>query len=136
MTISSSKLPDDVQVLLREHIECFEELHLLLLLVTERREWSVQELMSRLRLSQPSVATALASLLSHGLVSLAAPAGHSSPSYRYASGAHDLAVATLARVYHDHPIAVMRLMGTLSIERIRADAMRAFVDAFLFRKGK
>jgi len=128
-------LPTDVEQLLRERIGSHEQLHILLLLFRDRRNWSTAELATHFKLSTASVSEALSALTAQNLVVSASdlPQG---PNYRYASGTCNTAVEALERAYQDQPIAVIRMLAQRSIERIRADALRAFADAFLFRKGK
>jgi predicted transcriptional regulator len=128
-------LPVEVRRFLRERIGSYEELHLLMLLLEQRREWSKEELATQVRLSIESVSSAIATLVTRGLVA-AAPGAGPEPKYRYAAGVQDAAVNELVRAYREQPIAVARLLAQGSIERIRAGALRAFADAFLFRKGK
>jgi len=127
-------LPADVQALLRERIGSYEQLQILLQLFEDRRAWSAQALAAHLRLSAALISDALAALVARGLV--AAGCELPEPDYRYASGRHDAAVAGLAKAYQEQPLAVVRMLTELSIERVRADALRAFADAFLFRRGK
>ena len=129
-----SALPADVQTLLRERISSYEQLHVLLLLFQDRTEWSAEALAAHFRLSTASMSATLSVLATQGLD---VPAHEvPEPRYRYASGVHDAAVEALGYTYREQPLAVIRLMAEQSIERIRADALRAFADAFLFRKGK
>ncbi|HVN45004.1 MAG TPA: hypothetical protein VMT66_07105 [Steroidobacteraceae bacterium] len=125
----------EVQSLLRECIGSYEELHLLLLLFKERREWSRDELAVHGKFSPASVSLAIAALVARGLVA-AAPEAGPEPKYRYAAGVQDAAVDELVRAYREQPVAILRILAEGSIERIRAGALRAFADAFLFRKGK
>src|SRR5581483_2158058 len=125
----SHALPTDVQTLLRVRIGSYEQLHILLFLFQERTEWSAELLATHFNLSEGSTSEALSALVMHGLV--ATISGVTAPKYRYVSGAHDPTVKTLARVYQEQPLSVIRLLDEQSFERIRA-----FADAFLFRKDK
>jgi len=127
-------LPTDVQELLRLRIGSYEQLHVLLLLFQGRAEWSVEALAAHLKVSADSASQALSALAAHGLVARASEPPE--PKYRYASGRQDAAVEALVRAHQEQPLAIIRLLAEQSIERIRADALRAFADAFLFRKGK
>lgn len=127
-------LPAPVQALLRERIGSYEHLHVLILLFADRTEWSAQALAAHFKLPTASISAALSVLVTHGLV---VPTPElMEPKYRYASGVHDPAVEALVHAYQEQPLSVIRLLAEQSIERIRADALRAFADAFLFRKGK
>ena len=127
-------LPADVQSLLREHVSSYEQLHILLLLFQERVDWSAEALAARFKLPVTSISAALSVLASHGLV---IPTSEPpDPKYRYASPMNEPAVEALVHAYQKQPLAVIRFLAEQSIERIRADALRAFADAFLFRKDK
>lgn len=128
------ELSPEVAALLRERIESYEALQGLLLLHAERIPRSAAELSARLKLSSASMAPALESLVRHGLASVE-PLGPG-VGYRYASDGHGAAVSALVHAYSQQPLAVIRLLAASSIERIRADALRAFADAFVFRKRK
>jgi predicted ArsR family transcriptional regulator len=129
-----SALPADVQALLRERIDSYEQLQILLQLFQDRRDWSAHALAAHLRLSAALISEALAALVARGLV--AAAREPPQPDYRYASGQHDTAVAGLASAYQEQPLGVVRMLTEQSIERVRADALRAFADAFVFRRGR
>ena len=122
----------EVQTLLRERIGSYEQLHVLLLLFKQRKEWSEDEITTEVRISRSEVAVTLSALVANQLISPSSAAAEA--KYRYLSGAHDAVVEELVRSYHERPIAIIRLLAGRSIERIRADALRAFADAFLFRK--
>ncbi|HTT04689.1 MAG TPA: hypothetical protein VMF64_05320 [Steroidobacteraceae bacterium] len=129
------ELPTDVQALLRAHVESYEALHILLLLFQERRDWSTDEIGARLKLPVPAVGNALTSLARHALaarVEASAPDTH----YCYRISLQDASVAALVRVFREHPSAVLRLMAIASIERIRANAPRAFVYFFPLCKAR
>ena len=129
------ELSPEVAELIRDRIESYEALQALLLLHGERGLQSAEEVSARLNLSVGSVVTALASLKENQLLTCSDSSG-SEPKFRYADGPHDAVVVALALAYSQQPIAVIRLLAASSIERIRADALRAFADAFVFRKGK
>ena len=135
MPIDPASLPIEVEKLLRERIGSYEQLHILLLLFKSRRDWSPEELAAHVKLSTGAVSEALSALTVKNLVMLVSDLSPVS-KYRYGAGAHDAAVEALVGAYQDQPIAVVRVLAQGSIERIRADALRAFSDAFLFRKGK
>lgn len=121
-----------VQALLRERIGSYEQLHVLILLFGDRTDWSAEALATHFKLPTGSISAALSALVTHGLV---VPIPElPKPKYRYASDVHDPDVEALVHTYQEQPFAVMRLLAEQSIERIRAHALRAFADAFLFRK--
>lgn len=123
-----------VRAFLRDDIDSFESLEVLLLLHRERTAWTADELCRRFEIRAPVIDDALASLVRARLVS--ATGQNVLGSYRYADGdsARDALVASLERAYRDEPIQIMRLMSANAIERLRNGAIRAFADAFVFRK--
>ena len=133
--VMDTTLPADVHSLLRERIASYEQLHLLRLVFKDRRLWSVEQLAAESRLPAATVQSDLSALIAQQLV-VSVPDVRCEAKYGYASGVHDATVQRLMQAYADQPISVMRSLAEQSIERIRADALRAFADAFLFRKGK
>lgn len=132
--MTANELPEDIQALLHERLESYEELHILLLLIEQRRDWSVEEIAARLKLTHAAIDSALVSLARNQLVTNTGEPQQR--RHRYADSPLDAAVTALATIYKERPIAVIRFMSTFSIERIRAEALRAFADAFLLRKDK
>lgn len=135
--MEESELPEDVCALLCAHIESYEQLEILLELRRERtRSWSAHELSSRLHLSSPLAAGALASLQARSLVRALPP--RPDPKYAYSppSPAVDAAVGNLAQQYAEHPLRVIKLMSANAIERVRTAALHTFADAFILRKDK
>ena len=129
------ELSPEVAALIRDRIESYEALQALLLLHAEHSLQSAEELSARLKLSSSSMGTALESLVRQQLLTRTECSG-SNPKYRYAGGPNDATVSGLALAYSQQPIVVIRLLAASSIERIRADALRAFADAFILRKGE
>lgn len=129
-------LDEEVRAFLRHHIDSFESLEVLLLLYRERTAWTADELCRRFRVRAPVIDDAIASLVRARLVN--ATERNVLTSYRYADedSVRDALVASLERTYRDEPIQVMQLMSANAIERLRSGAIRAFADAFVFRKDK
>ncbi|HEX8757637.1 MAG TPA: hypothetical protein VF745_14970 [Steroidobacteraceae bacterium] len=127
---------DEVCAFLRDNIDSFESLEILLLLRRERIAWTAEELCRRLGTRAALIDDALASLVRARLVNTADR--DTLVLYRYADAdsARDAIVGSLERAYRDESMEVMRLMSTYAIERLRTGALRAFADAFVFRKGK
>lgn len=124
-----------VQRLLRDHIESYEQLELLLLLRAEPdHPWTVDALSARLRIPASLVLLALDALQTAGFVN-ARPFG---AEKQYACVAQtDYVEATLARLvqaYREHPIPILKQMSANAIERVRTAALRTFADAFILRK--
>ena len=121
---------------LRDCIDSFESLEVLLLLYRERTAWTADELCRRFKIRAPVIDDALASLVRARLVSTTQQ--NVLTSYKYADEdlVRDALVASLERTYRDEPIQVMQLMSANAIERLRSGAIRGFADAFVFRKDK
>lgn len=133
--MSEGDLPTNVQALLYEHIESYEQLEVLLLLRLEAVEtWSEERISSRLKIPSAMAAEALGALIKSGLVKLRADW----PRYEYAAEtrALDDAVGTLARLYTTHRFEIVKLMSANAIKRMRTGALRAFADAFVLHKDK
>lgn len=127
---------EELRAFLRDYIDSFESLEILLLLRRERTAFTAEELCRRLKTRAPLIDDALASLVRGRLVN--ATEQNLPTSYTYADEnlARDAIIASLERAYRDEPIQVMQLMSTNAIERLRSSAIRAFADAFIFRKDK
>lgn len=127
---------DEVRAFLRDNIDSFESLETLLLLRRERTAWTAEELCRRLSTRAALIDDALAALVRTRLVSTFDRDTLTLYRYADADSARDGIVGSLERAYRDEPMQVMRLMSTYAIERLRTGALRAFADAFIFRKGK
>jgi hypothetical protein len=130
----ADSLPQDVQSLLRDCVESFEHLAVLLLVYRESmRDWSVLELAERLSIPAQLVESAVADLGRTGLVQIASEA--SPVRYRYlADTAAHAAIAKLAHEYAENPVGVIRLLSANAIERVRTSALQTFADAFVLKK--
>lgn len=126
---------DAASAFLRDHIDSFESLEILLLLRRERTPYTAEELSRRLKTRAPLIDDALASLVRARLVNADQ---NVLTLYTYADedSARDAIVGSLDRIYRDEPIQIMRLMSTNAIERLRTSTIRAFADAFIVRKHK
>lgn len=124
-----------VRAFLRDYIDSFESLELLLLLRQERTAFTAEELCRRLKTHTPLVDDALASLVRARLVNTDQ---NVVTCYAYADedSARDAIVGSLERLYRDEPLLIMQLMSTNAIERLRTSTIRAFADAFVVRKDK
>lgn len=127
-------IPDDVQTLLRDCIESFEQLEILLLLLKRPGEtWAPDAVATaiKLSLSEDAAAEALAHLRRWNLIE-----GEARGRYRYnPANRLDATIRALATVYEDERLEVMRLMNQNAIERVRTSALRAFSDAFFVGGG-
>jgi DNA-binding IclR family transcriptional regulator len=132
----SDFVSDDVRAFLRENIESYEELEVLLLLQRESvGPWNARALAARLHLPAPLLHEALGALRSRKLVDRWFDG--TEECYRLAADmAANETLASLATLYASHAVEIIKLMSTHSIERIRTAALRSFADAFVFRKDK
>lgn len=131
-----SPLPRDVEELLRERIETFEELEILLVLYANTAgEWTAEAVAQRLGAATSDVAEALEHLRRAELVSSEQQGETTVFRYRPGSPALDTTVALLA-AHHGHDrLDVIRALNANAIERVRTGAIRAFADAFVVKPG-
>jgi hypothetical protein len=124
-----------VRAFLRDYIDSFESLEVLLLLRRERTACTAEELCRRLKTRAPLIDDALASLVRTRLVNTDR---NVLTLYTYADedSARDAIVSSLERIYRDEPIQIMQLMSTNAIERLRTRTICALADAFVVRKDK
>jgi hypothetical protein len=124
-----------VRAFLRDYIDSFESLEVLLLLRRERTACTAEELCRRLKTRAPLIDDALASLVRTRLVNTDR---NVLTLYTYADedSARDAIVSSLERIYRDEPIQIMQLMSTNAIERLRTRTICAFADAFVVRNDK
>lgn len=101
-------------------------LEVLLALKSERRVWSAQELVVRLRASELVVSGAIDALVVAGLASPEDGGAVYSPVDRTVEGCVDQA----ERLYQTHPNSVRR-----TIVSAAASSATAFADAFRLRRG-
>lgn len=128
---------EELQRFLREHIETYEQLEIVLLL----RHRSGQSLdcdaiSVELRLPEAVAEEALDALSQRELVTRTPAAAGPLFSYRPETPHLAELVSALAQLNHDRRLDVMRLMTANSIERLRAKAASTFADAFLLRRGR
>lgn len=128
-------LPEDVRVLLHEHIESYEQLEILLLLRRERyEEWTIEGLAARLHVREELVGSALDGLKAGGLVAATGAAPAPRFAYRPTSSGLDAAAGRLDREYAERPVRIIQLMSANAIERLRTAALHTFADAFVLKK--
>lgn len=135
--VADQELPEEVQRFLREHIESFEQLEIVLLL-RSRPDQALNSaaISAELRLPEAIVDETLHTLSGRELVARAR--GADGPLFSYSPETPALAelVSTVAQLNQDRRLDVMRLMTANSIDRLRAKALSTFADAFLLRRGK
>jgi DNA-binding MarR family transcriptional regulator len=122
---------------LREYIESYEQLEVLLALYAEpSRALTAKSLGVRLRMPTSTVSEALAVLCNRNLVERQKPDEGAECFQLRPQPIVNQTLARLAALYSSHAVEIIRLMSAHSIERIRTAALRSFADAFLFRKDK
>jgi hypothetical protein len=126
-----SRIPEDVQDLLRTQITSYEELETLLLLRAGRHSsWTAEALADALAVRSEDAEDALARMRDHGLVEVTAN------RYSYAASTLDETIGRLEHAYKECRLEVMKLMNENSVERVRSAAARALADAFVVRKRR
>lgn len=135
--MTADELPEDVQRLLRDQIESYEQLELLLLLRTELdRPWTAEALSARLRIPVSLAVAALDELQTVRLVEARPLGAERQYAYVPQSDRVEAALGSLAQAYREHPIPILKQMTANAIERVRTAALRTFADAFILRKDK
>jgi hypothetical protein len=127
---------DDVRALLRDYIDSFECLEVLLLLRREGAAWTAEELSARLNIRAPLLDDALASLVRARLVESNHRNSPALYTYAHERPIQNAVVGSLDCAYRQEPIEIMQLMSMNAIERLRTRTIRAFADAFVVRKDK
>jgi hypothetical protein len=132
--MTSERLPDSVQALLRGHVTTFEQLEILLMLQAHPHDdWTAVAVSERTRIPEDLATRALADFSGSGLVE---QVRENPAAYCFAPRTTHLrqAVVDLAIAYRDQRALVMSTMSVNAIERIRSGTLRAFSDAFLLRR--
>jgi len=129
-----------VQILLRDQIESYEQLELLLFIRAAGETWWTQETLSA-RLKMPdspaqAAQAALDGLEANGFVKAQADGGAKRYSYLRQSDNVEATISRLAAAYREYPIPVIKQMSADAIERLRTAALHRFVEAFVVRKDK
>lgn len=131
-------IPNDVLTLLHERLAGLDELEALLLLrANAPRGWTAAEVAEQLGLPESSSEAALTHLCRASL--LVTEGRGAELRYIYRPHAPDLvlAVSSLAEIYGERTLEVMRVLSNSALDRIRSAAARTFADAFLIgRNGR
>src|SRR5687767_427775 len=103
-----SGAPADVRALLREYVDSFEQLELLVLLRRERGDWPVPRAAAAIGATEETALEALRALAARGLV--ATGAGDAGTVWRYAPAEPRLddAAAAIERGHADNRLDVVR----------------------------
>ena len=129
-------LPASVHAFLRDHIESYEQLELLLFLREHAAvEWGIADVAERMRLPAEELEAAARSLLAAGCI---AERTEPQRSIRYAprDEGQSEAIDALAAAYAARPLAIIKLMNANAIERVRSAAIDTFADAFVLGRKK
>jgi hypothetical protein len=129
--VPTANIPPEIDQFLAAHIDTVEQLEVLLLLhQTAGRTWTADEVAKVLYSQSASVARRLESLTRHQLLE---EKPGSPPAYQYAPtpASRDAVVQWLATVYRERRVAVITAIASRPMDNVRA-----FSDAFLFRKPK
>src|SRR5689334_13019897 len=112
-------------------LDSFEKLEALLALERARGPRTLDQLAGELRLARPDLQQELAGLVASG--ALTVNDGHYAiPEH----GAWTPHIHALAAMYESDRMMVVTTMSKAALERVRAQAARAFADAFVLRGKK
>lgn len=115
-----------------ETIETFEQLEVALLFGRgPESARSEDAIAAELRLPSAAVVDALDRLTRAGLLTRSA---NSASGYHLWRSAPGTTLATLAERYDRDRVAIMQLMTTNALDRVRTSALRAFSSAFLLKR--
>jgi DNA-binding MarR family transcriptional regulator len=135
--MQATEPPSDVQILLHDHIESYEQLELLLLLRARSDPAPTGEtLTARLGIPASLVTAALDGLESAGFVEARTQGIEKRYVYVIQSDNVEATISRLADAYRENPIPIVKLMSANAIQRLRTSALRTFADAFILRKDK
>ena len=125
-----------VRAFLRDHVEAYEHLEVLLLVCRHGdRPWTPAEIAGVLNLPVAIVSDALTHLRTRRLMERL-PGVADSFSYRPESSENAECVAALRQVYETDRLSIIEAMSTNALERLRTSTIRAFADAFRLRGGR
>lgn len=123
---------------LRDNVSSYEQLETLLLLARwPARSWSSDQIAVTLRIPVELSVTTLAKLLATGdLIRLDPEQGPN--AFRYAPKSEEirLRVTQLDQAYGEQRLAIMRLVSTNAVDRIRNSAARGLADGFRSERSK
>ena len=133
--MSEGRIDGDVQAFLRQHVESYEHLEVLLLLQSHRSEhWSSEAVAEKLRITTAAAREAIDHLDRNGL--LRSRASDSGPACRYCPASESLEsmVDRLVQIYEDNRLGVILLMNAGAIDRVRSAALQTFADAIRLKR--
>lgn len=127
--MTDSGIPPDVKQFIADHIDSVLQLEILLLLLDHaEKEFSVDDVVTELRVDVGFVREQLDNLCARGMI---ACTGQSSSTYRYNPRSAEMrqAIEGLRTAYADRRVSVISLIFAKPV-----DKLRSFADAFRLRK--
>jgi hypothetical protein len=133
-----SSVSEPLQAFLRESISSYEELEALLLLVRTRdRGWTDDEVADALKVPVDGIATALEGLSTvPNLLRVDTRAGQRRFQYAPDSDTTSQVVEELVSAYSEQRLAIVRLMSSNALDRVRSSAARRLANAFRIKGPK
>jgi hypothetical protein len=135
MSLPESPSLDQLRWFLFEHVEDLEELEILACLRARSQGATLTVIANEIRFPLPTVLPVLERLVARGIVSCTAlePA-----EYRFEAPDAETRqqFERVFEVYRADPSAVMKLMTSNAIDRVRTAAMRTFADGFRLKGPK
>jgi hypothetical protein len=123
----------EVQRLLENVIDSFEKLEMIRCLWKRGATTATtDQLAERVGTGSDHILPALAALMRAGLVVAVSPDVYAAARGNKQGGR----VEELLALYDDDPIAVMRVINEIAVQRIRGMAARTFADSFVLRKSR
>lgn len=129
---------EELRVFLSEHVSGFEELEVLLFFVrVPRQAWSLTEVAGALNLSAELVEAALGQLTTAGAPITASTDPKTGTTFRYAPSVQtERLLEGLPRAYEEQRLAVLQIMSSNAMDRVRSMAARRLADAFRLDRSK
>lgn len=121
--MNEAAMSEPLRIFLRDHIACYEELQLLLLLRERGSAWcDLASLCEHLPVSRETLRGSLEQLCEVELIQAA------SDRYRYAPASNDAAavVDELAVLCAEQPLVVVKVMTANALERLRLRSLSTF----------
>lgn len=132
--MNSREVSEDVRAFLRDHVETYEKLEVLLLLADHREtRWSTDSAAARLKLTPVSAQQALEGLVASHILDVRDEEGGRVFQYRPVSPMIEETVHRLLDAQESRRLDIIRLMSANAIARIRNSAIDTFASAFLLR---
>ena len=132
--MTDDRIPADVAQLLRDHVQTYEELEMLLAIARDpEREHSIATLLVTLNLEASAGAGVVEELAKAGVVTITRDAAGG--RVRCDPGAAGV-VAGLAEAYDTARVELMSRMTQNALERVRTSALRTFSSAFVLGKKR